>query len=188
MSQKHRKVAIRYARALYGSLNKEAERGNVHETAQRVGKELAELARVWDSSNELSNFLLNPMFSKKDRLAALIKIAKAGNCSEILERFLGVIFERDRIAALPEISLAFAKVADKEAGIVQVEVVTASAIEAGERADIERQLANKIPGRKAFSWSADPQIIGGMIVKFDGRVLDGSLRERLSGIERELLA
>lgn len=192
MSQKYRKVAIRYAKALYAVIATGG--GEVQANAQQTARELAELGRVWQSQKELSQLVLNPMFSKEDRKKALLQVARLGTVSPVLERFLGVVFDRDRIAALPEIAEAFKKTADEASGIVQIEVITASAIEAGERTEIERKLSSKIRGNAEFirstefTWSTDATIIGGLVVKFGGKVLDGSLSGRLQGIERELLS
>ncbi len=181
------KLASRYAKALLKAVN--AELGSVGSPtpAQHIARALTEFADVWEQQREFSGSMLNPMFEKSQRLSALLSIAENAGVPDIARRFLRVVFERDRIAALPEIAQAFAVQADASAGVLKVEVIVAKDIDSEEARTIEGLLAQQIQGSLEFQWSSDPALIGGMIVKYDGKVLDGSLSGRIGRIERSLL-
>lgn len=181
------KLASRYAKALLKAVDSELGSVGSPTPAQHIARSLIEFARVWEAERELSGSMLNPMFEKSERLSALLQIAENAGVPDIARRFLRVVFERDRIAALPDIADAFALQADAAAGVMQVEVIVAKEIDSEEARTIENLLAQQIQGSLEFQWSSDPALIGGMVVKYDGKVLDGSLNGRLGRIERSLL-
>ncbi|MCB0324772.1 MAG: ATP synthase F1 subunit delta [Bdellovibrionales bacterium] len=188
MAKEYAKLAGRYARALLRAVERELGSAGSPTPAQHVARSLSEFGDLWSERHELSDSIINPMFDKRERLAALLKVAELAELPELARRFLSVVFERDRIAALPEIAAAFSDAADKAAGVVQVAVVSARPVDAEEVRSIEASLAQQISGRLEFQWSVDPALLGGLVVKFQGKVLDGSLSGRLERIERKLMS
>ena len=194
MSKAAGKLANRYARALIRAV--EREQGSVGEPspAQQVAGALSGFVPTWETEKILSTSIQNPMFDKGERQNALLQIARDAGLQDVLIRFLEVVFDRDRIAALPEISTAFSTLADASAGMVRVEVVTARGISDDERWKIQENLGGRLfaqsgtAKRLEFHWKISPEIMGGMVVKFGGKVLDGSVKGRLERIERALVA
>jgi len=186
LAKKSGKLASRYARALLASVEKELGVKGSPSPAQKAAVELSSFASIWEKDQELGNVLLSPMFAREQRAAALQSVVKEAGISEITQKFLRVVFERDRIAALPEIAEAFAVVADRAASVVRVKVSTARKIDAAEAKSIESDVSGKIGGSPEFSWSVDPELLGGVIIEYSGQVFDGSLSGQLGRIEKEL--
>lgn len=184
------KIASKYARALLQ--NVQAEFGNsVKESGKTPAQELAEklegFALSFDTDKALHNALLSPMFPEEQRLGALQAVAKTLDFSDSARNFLKIVFQRGRLPLVGQIAAAFSQLADQAASVVKVEVVTARAIDTDERNDIASQLTGIIPGKLQFQWSVDPELIGGVLVRYGGSVLDGTLKSRLSLVERTLL-
>lgn len=194
MSKAAGKLANRYARALLRAVEREQGSEGEPSPAQRVAAGLSEFVSIWENEKLLSDSILNPMFDKGERQNALLAIARQVGLEDVLIRFFEVVFDRDRIAALPEIATAFAALADAAAGMVRVEVVTARGISDDERGRIQESLGGRLfaqsgsAKRLEFHWKISPEIMGGMVVKFGGKVLDGSVKGRLERIERALVA
>ena len=186
MAKQAGKLAHRYARALLNAIVRESGSAGDGSPAQKTAEELRGFAAIWQQQPELSRTLLNPMFEKNQRANALLEVAKKAGLSDLSVRFLRVIFERDRIAALPEIALAFSSQADSAAGVLQVEVTTARAVEGSEKGQIESSLRTQLKGRLEFTWKVDASILGGLVLRYAGKVVDGSLGGRLSRIEQKL--
>ena len=196
MAKKLGKLASRYARALYKSAN---EDGSIR--PEDIAELLEQFAGVWQREMGLQHIVLSPMFEADKRAGVLADVAKAAGLPEILQRFLNVLIERDRMAYFVEIVAAFRAVVDQTAGVVKVQVTTARPVVAEERAVIEKNITRQLqaggsggghqtgaPFQSAvFSGYEDPQLIGGMVVRYGGMVLDGSLQGRLEKIERGLL-
>ncbi len=185
MAKKYTKLSARYARAFQKAAKEEL--GSI-EACREAGKGLNEFAQLWERELELRLTLLNPSFEKNERLNALTAVCKALNLPEITTRFLRVLCERDRLQLIPEMALAFLELVNKEAGIVQVSVRTARVLEGAERAEIEGELQRLMKGKPEFSWDIDESLLGGMVVEFEGKVIDGSLSGRLGRIEEMLSA
>jgi F-type H+-transporting ATPase subunit delta len=190
VAKKLGKLAIRYAKALSKTV---AEDRSLN--PDQLASLVEQFSAAWQKEQSLQHIVLSPMFEVEKRAGVLLDVAKAAGLPEILQRFLRVLIERDRMAYFPEIATAFRSVVDQAAGVVKVQVTTARAVAADEQAVIEKNIARQLQASGAsgvqsavFSWSEDPALIGGMVVRYGGIVLDGSLAGRLEKIERGLLA
>lgn len=190
MSKKLGKLAKRYARALLGRVQEDAAllgESAVAEKVQVAATSLSNFADVWKKDAELSSLIVNPMFEASQRKQALLEVTKLLQLPQELVRFIELLFERERIAALPEIASTFKELADEVAKIVHVRVTTARAVDSAERVEIERSVATRIVGKPEFSWNVDPALLGGMTIEYLGRVIDGSLSGRLDAFQRRLI-
>lgn len=189
MSQKAGKLASRYARALLAAVEKEGGSGSQGKSpAQEAAVALREFAGVWEKEPQFSTSIQNPMFEKGERLNALTEVAKKAQLPDVVVRFLRVCFDRDRIGHLPEIATAFLEEADKAASLQRVEVTTARSVSQAEKESIEKSLSQHLSGSLLFSWKEDAEILGGLIIRYGGKVLDGSLGGKLARVEHRLRA
>ena len=188
MAKKVGKLANRYAKALLGAVERELGSSGSPSPAQKASASLTEFSHIWSDDRTFSVSIQNPMFEKGERMNALVEVAKKAGLEDILVRFLRVVFERDRIALLPEIAAAFAEQADESAGLLQVEVTTAREVAADEKATIEKSLVEQLKGSLRFTWKQDAGILGGLVVRYGGKVLDGSLSGKLARLEGKLRA
>jgi len=186
MPKKIGKLARRYARALLRSIEAERGKDGSPTPAQKLAHDLKAIAAEWEKNPELRALLLNPMFERAKRAEALLSVLRQSGVGQLEQRFFAMLFERDRISALPEIIGDFAELADSAAGLVPVEITTARQISADEVQEIEAALRQRIDGKVNFRWNVEPELLGGIVVKFHGKVLDGSLSGRLSQMERSL--
>ena len=187
MAKRAGRLAQRYAKALLRTVEGELGKSGEPSPAQQLASGLRSFAMLWLEERELSSSLLNPMFPKNERLRALLALAEHAALPQIARNFLRVVFERDRIAVFPEIAQAFALLADEAAAVVRVKVTVAREIPGEEVRSIQLDLRHRIPGKPEFSWAVEPAILGGLIVEYAGKVLDGSLSGQLNRIERKLL-
>ncbi len=188
MAKKVGKLANRYAKALLIAVIKELGTSGSPSPAQKAATNLSSFAKIWDEDRQFSTSIQNPMFEKGERMNALVEVAKKAGLEDILVRFLRVAFQRDRISLLPEIAAAFSEQADSSAGLLQVEVTTARDVPDSEKSAIEKSLVEQLKGSLQFSWKQDPSILGGLVVRYGGKVLDGSLSGRLARLEGKLRA
>lgn len=188
MSKQAGKLARRYSRAFLRAIEKELGTKGSPTPAQKLAGSLSSFANVWQKEVELRTAVTNPMFDKEQRSKALLAIAEKAGLTDIAVRFLRLVFERDRISVLPQIAESFEAEANTAAGVVKVEVCVARAVEEPESSQIEQSLSQHIAGNTEFSWSIDPSILGGMLVKYSGKVLDGSLQGRIQRIEKRLMS
>lgn len=181
MSKRNTKLAGRYASALLKAVV------DSKEDAAEVATELAAIAELWESNSQLSSSLQNPLFSKQERMQSLKIIMESLGLSGVVQRFVTIVFERDRIKALAELSEIFSQRVEKAAGIIRVSVKVARELSTEEKSEIESSLAAQLQGQAEYDWLVDPEILGGLVVEYEGHILDGSVSGRLDRLERELL-
>lgn len=73
-------------------------------------------------------------------------------------------------------------------GPTSAEVTSAIALDAEQRATIERQLRGRYGAMLDISFAVDPALLGGLMVRVGDKVLDTSLRQRMSAMQRNMMA
>ena len=186
MAKSEGKLANRYAKALLRATSEMLGVADISQASLQVADQLSNVAQAWKEAPELSYYVISPMYPHEERLKALLAVAESLGVSDIGKRFLSVVFQRDRINSLPDIISAYKELAEKAAGIVHVNIKTAMPIDDNEKSHIEGVAKQKISENSIFCWEVDPTILGGMIMMFNGKVLDGSLSGKLSKLEETL--
>lgn len=186
MAKKLGKLAARYGKAFLNAVQVEVT--NKGATFDEVANGFFSFVALWEQEREISAFLLNPMFERDARKKVLRELSAKLGLADITQKFLLVLLERDRIIALPEIARAFHVLLDEQRGIIQVEITTARALNPDEARDTEREIRAYMKGDPRFHWNVDEKLLGGMIVRCGGKVIDGSLLGKLERAQRSLMA
>ena len=97
--------------------------------------------------------------------------------------FTDYLKEHNRYEELPELIRLLEKEAYRNQNIT---VVTASALSAAEKKELEAALTKKW-GEHAVLFAVDPILLSGMIVTFQDRVIDTSGKHSLADLKHELI-
>jgi len=81
----------------------------------------------------------------------------------------------------------YERLANERLGRITAQVITAVELEDNQYASIEQKVAAVTQKTVMLEKQVDPSILGGVIVKIDHTVLDGSLRGRMQRLRRELV-
>ncbi len=174
-----RRLAVRYARALLGALPDPAQ-------AESADAFLSSLRAAMNQSSELRAILLDPAVPGEQRTKALQALATAAQQPVQLANFFAALVDHNRTAALPSIAEVFHEEREAAAGIVPAEITTASPMPDELRAQAERAIA-KMTGQKVrLTCTVDPKLIGGAITRVGSTVYDGSLRNQLTQLRRQM--
>jgi F-type H+-transporting ATPase subunit delta len=104
-----------------------------------------------------------------------------------VSRFAVLLVERGRIAFLPMISRAYQELTDLQLGRVRAVVSSARPLDVVTEAEIQRALERRTGKKVLMKTEVDPSLIGGVVARVGGLVLDGSLRTRLDQLGSRLL-
>jgi len=96
--------------------------------------------------------------------------------------------ERDAVGSLDEMARVFAEIAEAERGIVVAEVTTAVPLDGALRTSITDKLVASLGRPVTLRERVDASIVGGVVIKVAGRVLDGSLASQLGAVRTALSA
>jgi F-type H+-transporting ATPase subunit delta len=171
------RAAIRYARAIYEIADEEKLVEEVYNDMIRINK----LNRdSFDFKNLLSNSIINNIDKKK---AILFLIEKNNS---ITEKLLDLLIHNKRVAIISDISSSFIQLYNKHNNIKEAVVITASPIDKNLENQILSQI--KIPEAKSITLTnlVDSSIIGGFIIRYDGKEYNASIKQNLKNLKTEL--
>lgn len=120
--------------------------------------------------------------------AAKIEAALPPNALPQVRNFLLGLSREGLLDQVDEIIDAFADFASAaSAQAIDASVISAISLNEAQQAGISADLRKRY-GEVMVSFSVDPSLIGGLIIRIGDQVLDNSLRTRLSAIQRNMLA
>ena len=167
-----------YAEALFEAA---AEAGALDELRQ----ELDAVAGIFRGNPAFVRLLSSPAVAKKEKIALISDIFE-GRANILLVNFLKVLADHGRIACLEGIRAAFLQRWQKERNILSVTVVTAIELSPALRERLTGRLGELTGKTILLTEEVDPAVLGGVLLRYDGREIDGTVRERLSGLRRQL--
>jgi F-type H+-transporting ATPase subunit delta len=175
----------RIARVYAESLLQVAEKtGEV----ERIGEEMEAFVRdVLAPNPQIAAFVGFPAISRRRR-GPILEAALHNNVSPLLEHFLGVLNQNNRLDFFRSIVAAYRDLLDKRAGRVRVQVRSAVALGGEERDEIRRTLAASLGKDPIITVRVDPDLLGGLVVQVGDTVYDTSVRSRLNALRTQLMA
>jgi F-type H+-transporting ATPase subunit delta len=172
-------TARRYARAL---LDVALEKGE----AEALRAELGDIVALIDAHPDLKALLANPAVSVERKKKLVSAVAGRAKATDLLTRLLTLMGERDRLDLLPMVAAAYTKLWNAHRGVVAAEAVSATALDEKQIGDVAKALGTATGRKVDLTARVDPRLLGGMLVKMEGRTYDGSVRARLTALRRTL--
>lgn len=169
----------RYARALVEI----AQRQNV---LDEVGDELSDLAEALDHP-ELRRVLLNPRFPRPTRTKILESILQSSGAGELMQKFGRLVAEKDRIPDLPGIAQQYQSLADEVRGRVRAQVRTAFDLPSASLDELRAKLSEVTGKEVLLEVEKDDSLIGGLVCRMGGVVMDGSIKNHLKNLRESLI-
>jgi F-type H+-transporting ATPase subunit delta len=172
--------ARRYARAL---LDVGLAKGDA-----TVGQDLEDLARAFAQSAELRAVLLHPTVpaAKKTAIVAGLLGHPRGAEPRLIERLVALLVERERLELLPLLAESYRRLWNAHRGVVEAEAVSARELDESEASAVAAA-ASRLAGKQAeLRRRVDPSLLGGLLLRMEGRVYDGSVRTRLRSLRERL--
>jgi len=177
---KHYLIADRYARSLGGAIADDAELEPTLDGLQGISALISD-------NRELHSVLANPAISVERRVAILNAILDRGDVAPIINRLLEALVRRGRITLLPEVTELFARLADRRLMRLTASVTSAVPL-SGDQAQLITASLEKFSGMHVrVRHAVDPDILGGIIARIGGKIIDGSVRTRIDRLKQSLL-
>ena len=167
----------RYAGSLYELAIESNKTDVIHE-------ELSYLADLLENSKALKKLIDSPILSRGEQQKAIIAVMEKAGADKLTTKFLGTLAENGRLSALPRIIQAFQIEHARRCGQVSAEVVSAVALDDSRKTVVEKTVA-RLAGSDnlLLSMRVDPSLIGGLVVRIGSRMIDTSIKTKLSRLE-----
>lgn len=173
-----RAIARRYASALYI----EASSSN---SVDRVDEDVELVSQTVNGSRDLQLLLASPIVSEAQKEAVMRRLFDS-HISELVLAFILLVNRKRREAMLEAILKSYRSLRLEQQGIVEAEVRVAVAMTDDETEELRRSMAETVGSDIQFEVKEDADLIGGIVVKIGDQVYDGSLKRRLTILERKL--
>ena len=157
-----------------------------HQDPAVVLREAQLLVALVAESKELRQVWETPSILAEQKRAVLDAIVAREQISRPVRNFMAVLIDHRRVEFLGPIVKQFELELNQRLGFAEAEIVSARELSPGERGSLEAEL-EKLTGKKVrASYSEDPAVLGGAIVRMGSTIYDGSVRGKLERIREAL--
>ncbi|HEY1469282.1 MAG TPA: ATP synthase F1 subunit delta [Candidatus Acidoferrum sp.] len=174
-------AALQYATAL-------AEIALEQGATQPVLNQLADFAAAYAESADLRTFLSDPAVSHQAKHAVIEKLVARFGASKIIRNFLFVVVDNRRTQQLPKIIETFQQLIRQRQGVAEAQVQSAMELNDTQKTQLLQTL-ERVTGKKIqATYSLDPALLGGAVVRIGDTIYDGSLKNQLNQMRARLAA
>lgn len=173
-------VARRYAKALLDLAVRDDQ-------VAEIGDQLQQHLELLQGNEDLQAILWHPGVSIDVKTSVLKDILERTQPAVLLRNFVLLLLDKDRLRQFDLICQQYQQMANARLGRVVVEVTTAVELDDDQQQAVTRKLAEITRKEVRVETQVDPSIIGGLVVRINHTVLDGSLQGQLSRLRHELI-
>jgi F-type H+-transporting ATPase subunit delta len=174
------KAARRYAMALF-------ELAKERDEVEAILEDIKLIHNTLEGSRELIVFLKSPVVKFDDKAAALEELFFQ-KIEEATQQFIKLLARKDRINLLDQITVAFIEQYKSHMGIITVNVFVARELSDKQRDKLHQQLEEKTKKKVDMNITQDEALKGGMAIRIDDTVIDGTVKHKLEELEESLLS
>lgn len=175
---KRTKLAARYAKALFefaGELDK----------VEEISRDVFLVDDTFDNNPEL-RFTINSPIVRSEKKSAILRALFENRISEPTFRYLMLILHKGRELQLDTICSEYVKLYKASKNIVTLDVYTAQPMGSVAMEKLKAKVAGKTGAQIEAVEHVAPELIGGLVIKYDDYMLDASILHSINKLKREL--
>ena len=166
-------VARNYAEALFAA-------------GDQYGELLDAVAGAIQADERIAITLDSPRVSKTAK-SQILERALQGEAPAEFVRFLQAVVRRGRQGLLAEIAQEYQVLLDHKLNRVHAGVTLSDEADARTQKQVVERLTRALGQEVRAYFRSDPRILGGVVVRVGDRIFDGSVRRRLTALQRRML-
>jgi F-type H+-transporting ATPase subunit delta len=171
------KIAILYVEAMYEAALKTGDIDTLYTDSRR-------LASMSDESLQQMATINAPLVSLADKIKVVETLAdKLGLC-ESMQNTLKLLAENRKLDILPIICRQFMQLYQEKHNIAEVEVTTVIPLTAPQENRLKTKLEAIFHKDILINYVINPQIIGGLVIRYGTNFIDNSTRYKLNALEQ----
>jgi F-type H+-transporting ATPase subunit delta len=173
-------AARRYAKALMDLARRDG-------IIVAIGEQLQQHQALLRAHPQLQRILENPSINVQVKTSLMTTILERTQPVPLLRNFLLLLVEKDRMRQLDAICLHFERMANEELHRIVAQVTTAFELDAQQRQSVAQKIAAATQKEVVLEATVDPTILGGLVVRVNNVILDGSVRGQLARMHKALI-
>ena len=164
-------IARNYAEALFAA-------------GDRFNEVLDAVAGAIEADERIKTVLESPSKAAKGKI---LERALKGEAPVEFVRFLQAVVRRGRQGLLPEIAQEYQVLLDEKLNRVHAGVTLAAEPDGRTQEQLVERLTKALGREVRAYFRSDPRILGGVVVRVGDRIFDGSVRRRLTALQRKMM-
>lgn len=168
--------AKRYAQAVFSIALEKNELDRWHSDLKKVA--------VLGRDARIVTLLQNPKFPSDIRAGILAEQLK--DVSPLVLNLIQLLLARRSLSMSSAIADEYERLLYKHRGIEKAKVTTAIPLSDEEKQELTERIGAIIGKKVVLESEVKPDLIGGIVVRIGGKLLDGSTRNKLLALRREL--
>ena len=168
--------ARRYAQAAFQIALEKAE-------LDRWQSDLRKIATLTEDT-AFTMLLESPRLHFDDKARLLSE--QLGDVNHLALNLVYLLVAKGGLSLIGEITEEYQRLLGSYHGIEQAEVITAISLDDDEKLKIEERLGAVIGKKVVIKSEVDSSLIGGIVAKIGGKLMDGSTRSRIEALKREM--
>jgi F-type H+-transporting ATPase subunit delta len=171
-------IGRRYAGAIFDIARKQG-------TIDRTLEDVQEIAKVF--SNRKIAYLLNEPKVPAKRKETAIRQALASKVLPTSLNLALLVVQRELVDAMQNIANELEKLVLDYKNEAKAEVTSATPMDEAQRNAVKQALERRTGKTILMQTKVQPEILGGVVARVEDKVIDGSVRYRLSALRQQLL-
>lgn len=149
--------------------------------------EIQTVSQILEENPELDNLMNHPGIPKQEKVRVIEQIFQ-GRVSDELTGFLKVVVDKERYKELNAIFQYFIDKVKEVSGIGVAYVTTPTELSDAQKESVKARLLETTSYQTMeMNYQTDASLIGGMVIRIGDRVVDSSIRTKLSDLTKQLL-
>ena len=150
-------------------------------------EEISMVQAVLNENSDFEKILIHPEISKSKKLQVIEDVFK-GKISDALTGFLRIVVTKGRYKDLPDIFAYFIARVKEYKKIGVAEVTSAVLLDEMQKQKIEQKLLETTKYETMeIAYKVDESLIGGLMIRIGDRVVDSTIKSKLSALTASLM-
>ncbi len=171
-------VGNRYARALF-EVSLELKKEQVFK------EELQGIVDLLEAYPQFDQLFKSPLIQAQEKKSIISQVFKEQVSQEVLN-FLYILVDKRRQSHIQEIVRAYIAMVEAANNMVEAVAVTAKPMDSEEVMRLQAKLSASSGKNITLKNEINHEIIGGVLIKIGDKVIDGTVKNRLSQIKEQL--
>ncbi len=172
-------IAKRYATAIF-------ELAQETKSLKSLEADVAALDGALSVSEDLRGLITSPVYTRDQVSNAITALAAKMELSQTVAGALGLMAQKRRLFALPQVLTALRALIAEAKGEVTAEVTSAQPLTKAQEADIAKTLKARVGKEINLKLTVDESLIGGLVIKVGSQMIDSSIRAQLAALKNSM--
>jgi len=172
-------IALRYATAVY-------EMAREEKSLKKLEADLVALEAALADSEDFRSLIASPIYTRTQMKDAVDAIAKKMSLTKLMANSLGLMASKRRLFVLPHMIACLNKLIADEKGEVAADVTAAKSLTKAQQDALAKALKAAVGKDVNVNLAVDESLIGGLVVKVGSKMIDTSIRSKLSNLQNAM--